>query len=71
MGTVSDLSLKSQDLQGPGGIMCDHLFDKNIPMIGRSSIPLKYTREPYVQSFQYHIILRIRNTNERLGKRYI
>ena len=26
MGTVSDLSLKLQDLQGPGGIMCDHLF---------------------------------------------
>ena len=29
MGTVSDLSLKSQDLQGPGGIMCDHLLILN------------------------------------------
>ena len=26
MGTVSDLSLKSLDIQRPGGIMCDHLF---------------------------------------------
>ena len=26
MGTVSDLSLKSLDIQRPGGIMCDHLL---------------------------------------------
>ena len=26
MGTVSDLSLKSIDIQRPGGIMCDHLL---------------------------------------------
>ena len=26
MGTISDLSLKSLDIQRPGGIMCDHLL---------------------------------------------
>ena len=26
MGTVSNLSLKSLDIQRPGGIMCDHLL---------------------------------------------
>ena len=30
MGTVSDLSLKSQYLQGPGCIMCDHLLVYNL-----------------------------------------
>ena len=29
MGTVSDSFLKSQNLQGPEGIMCDHLFNLN------------------------------------------
>ena len=32
------------------------------------TIPFKYTREPYLQSFQYKIINRILNTNERLAK---
>ena len=30
MGTVSDLSLKSLDIQRPGGIMCDHLLSIKI-----------------------------------------
>ena len=32
------------------------------------SIPFKYVREPYLQSFQYKIINRILNTNEKLFK---
>ena len=32
------------------------------------SIPFNYTREPYLQSFQYKIINRILNTNEKLEK---
>ena len=33
MGTVSDLSLKSLDIQRPGGIMCDHLFIVNLGVL--------------------------------------
>ena len=33
-----------------------------------SSIPFKYTIEPYLQSFQYKITNRILNTNEKLEK---
>ena len=32
------------------------------------TIPFKYVREPYLQSFQYKIINRILNTNEKLQK---
>ena len=32
------------------------------------TIPFKYVREPYLQSFQYKIINRILNTNEKLEK---
>ena len=32
------------------------------------TIPFKYVREPYLQSFQYKIINRILNTNEKLHK---
>ena len=36
----------------------------------KSSVPkgFKYVREPYIQSFQYKIINRILNTNEKLFK---
>ena len=32
------------------------------------TIPFEYTREPYLQSFQYKIINRVLNTNEKLEK---
>ena len=65
MGTVSDLSLKSQDLQGPGGIMCDHLFicmvlviiNNNILNYGEKSIVNQMNIDRLKRSAPYLLII--------------
>ena len=43
-------------------------FMENYDLKEIYTIALKYTREPYLKSFQYKIINRILNTNEKLNK---
>ena len=61
MGSVSDLSLKSQDLQGPGGIMCDHLFNfhfVNSDFQGERGIWYNITNVILGRAIQYNIFLK-------------